>query len=356
MTGERGFSLVELLVASMIFACAAGLLFGLITNAQGAGRSQPDAADVNQRLRVAAAAIERDLVAAGASPTVGGAYLANYMPPIRPARTGANGADGEFQAFSDRISMVRAAHDGWATRIAADMATAASDVPLAAGAQGCQSPGLCGFEIGTRALILDAARLGSGYELFTVTGIVSGLGHGPPNPSFSKAYSVASGVVLPVVEHVYYLDAVNRRLMLYDGFKTTMPLVDNVVALEFEYFLDPLPSAVPFPPDPVGNCGFAPGDPPVPLLAALPGATLHQAALTEFTDGPYCGAAPHRFDVDLLRIRRVRATIRVQAAADQLRGKGGDFTNAGTSDHAATTVRDFEVTFDTAPRNLRPIR
>ena len=98
MTGERGFSLVELLIASMIFACAAGLLFGFITSAQRAGRAQPDAADVNQRLRVAAAAIERDLVAAGTSSAVGAVHLANYMPPIRPARTGANGADGEFQA------------------------------------------------------------------------------------------------------------------------------------------------------------------------------------------------------------------------------------------------------------------
>jgi hypothetical protein len=144
--------------------------------------------------------------------------------------------------------------------------------------------------------------------------------------------------------------------MVYDGFKSTFPLVDNVVRLEFAYFLDPHPAAAAGAADTSGNCAYAAADPPVPLLPALGSVTLAPVALGRFTDGPYCGIFPNRFDADLLRIRRVRVRLRVQAALDQLRGSGASFVNAGTADSELTTVRDFEVTFDATPRNMHPTR
>ena len=38
-----------------------------------------------------------------------------------------------------------------------------------------------------------------------------------------------------------------------------------------------------------------------------------------FTDGPWCGGGTTRFDADLLRIRLVRVTLRVQATAATMR-------------------------------------
>ena len=77
------------------------------------------------------------------------------------------------------------------------------------------------------------------------------------------------------------------------------------------------------------------------------------ADATLLADGPLCGVAPGRFDGDLLRVRRVRVTIRAQAADRALRGTGAAFSSAGASTDGYSYVPDIEVTFDVAPRNLR---
>ena len=43
---------------------------------------------------------------------------------------------------------------------------------------------------------------------------------------------------------MYYLDAVTRQLMHYDGFHTVVPVLDEVVGLNFEYYGDPQPPAM----------------------------------------------------------------------------------------------------------------
>ena len=58
-------------------------------------------------------------------------------------------------------------------------------------------------------------------------------------------------------------------------------------------------------------------------------------------------------DADLLRIRRVRFTLRVQTALASLRGPAGLlFTHGGLSRAAGRTVPDVEIQFDVTPRNL----
>ena len=64
------------------------------------------------------------------------------------------------------------------------------------------------------------------------------------------------------------------------------------------------------------------GSPPVPRLDDLGGAGLHQLTAAQMTDGPVCGAGSDAFDGDLLRIRLVRVTLRLEAAADDVRGAG----------------------------------
>jgi hypothetical protein len=79
-------------------------------------------------------------------------------------------------------------------------------------------------------------------------------------------------------------------------------------------------------------------------LASLPLATL--------ADGPWCGAGGLRFDVDLLRVRRVRVALRLQAIDAAVRGVGAAFAVSGSGHDAASRVADVEAVVDVAPRNL----
>jgi hypothetical protein len=79
----------------------------------------------------------------------------------------------------------------------------------------------------------------------------------------------------------------------------------------------------------------------------------------QLTDGPWCpdAANSNKYDADLLRIRKIRVTLRLQSGNDSLRaavteGQTALFTNAGTSKNKARTVRDQTVRFDVSPRNM----
>ena len=51
----------------------------------------------------------------------------------------------------------------------------------------------------------------------------------------------------------------------------------------------------------------------------------------QLTDGPWCGQSPGRFDADLLSVRRVGVTLRLEAEGTEFRGAGAAFANQGTS-------------------------
>jgi hypothetical protein len=71
-------------------------------------------------------------------------------------------------------------------------------------------------------------------------------------------------------------------------------------------------------------------------------------------DGPWCpdDASPNRYDADLLRIRLVRITIRVQAQTLAVRGLDTRFfSRPGAGREAARLVPDLEVQVDAALRN-----
>ena len=62
MTRQEGFSLVELLLASLITVIVVAGAFELAAPAQRMFQAQPEAADMQQRMRVAVDALRRDLV------------------------------------------------------------------------------------------------------------------------------------------------------------------------------------------------------------------------------------------------------------------------------------------------------
>jgi len=99
-------------------------------------------------------------------------------------------------------------------------------------------------------------------------------------------------------------------------------------------------------------------------LGGAPPGTLVPLSLAELSDGPWCpgmtnskGAElPNRFDADLLRVRKVLVTIRVQVGNDTLRGTNPEgrtlFMNPGTSRGGAAWVPDQEIRFEITPRNM----
>ena len=324
-------SLLEILIATAVFATSVVPMLYVLSTGQRLARAQPEASDLQQRVRVAADKLQRDLAIAGAGAFLAPDGLARYVPPIVPARTGLRSSDPELSAVSDRISLFYVPDDGSQATLARDMSSPGDVVTLNAASPGCVTGGLCGFTDGMRALVYDPIGIGGGYDLFTITGIVAispsecALSHGPPNGPFSQAYRAGS-VVVPIVQRVYHFDAVNRRLMVYDGYQSDMPLVDHVADVRFEYF------------------GQATSGDGLDALEALP--------LAQLRDGLGLGVAPTRFDPDLLRIRLVRVTLRLDAAADEVRGAGPVFSRPGRSTSAYSYVPDYEISFDVAPRNM----
>ena len=82
---------------------------------------------------------------------------------------------------------------------------------------------------------------------------------------------------------------------------------------------------------------------------------LVQLTSAQLTDGPWCpdGASAKRWDADLLRVRRIGVTLRVESANAALRGPASVlFAHGGTSKSGNKWLPDQQVTFQVSPRNL----
>jgi hypothetical protein len=93
------------------------------------------------------------------------------------------------------------------------------------------------------------------------------------------------------------------------------------------------------------------------MATALGPATGPLVELTkaQLEDGPWCpnNAAANRFDADLLRIRKVRVYMRVQAGNKAMRGAAGTlFAKAGTARGSERFLPDHEIVLEVSPRNM----
>jgi hypothetical protein len=243
---------------------------------------------------------------------------------------------------------------------------------------------LCGFTEGDRLIIYDPS---GNWDIFTVTQVQDSAAHlQHRQQSFSVAYGTGANVTAVRTAMYYFVsdDATKTyELRYFDGWDTDLPVVDNVVNVSFRYFGDPLPPQLtgkplatqpgpwttygPAPPQlgtsyagwpPGENCTFSVvGGQHEPRLQVLAGGGLGQVELDQaiLSDGPWCPepGKTSRFDADLLRIRRVRVTMRVQAALEAMRGPAGAlFMKSGTSTDSKRFIPDQEVSFDITPRNL----
>jgi len=88
---ERGFSIVEMVIAMAVMLAATAGVFTLMMPAHGTLAAQPELADMQQRMRVAVDALQRDVLAATA--------------PIRPYRAGPVRPDPPGTFRSDTITV-----------------------------------------------------------------------------------------------------------------------------------------------------------------------------------------------------------------------------------------------------------
>jgi prepilin-type N-terminal cleavage/methylation domain-containing protein len=390
----KGFTIVELLVSMSIVLLVAAATLGLVGPVHDAFQVQPESADLQQRVRVGIDALQRELLVAGAGMYAAGLTgpLHHAFAPLMPYRAFGDASDSVRGTYfrSDAISLLSVPSTPSQATLASPFAAGSLEIDLD---QGATCPPavvdhVCGFAAGDSLLVFD--RHGA-WELYTVDGAdgVARVRLEGPMP----AREVAAGSNVTAIRATSYalradLASGAYQLVRADALGSAQPVLDHVVKLEFRYFGDSQPPHVvneddieeedlrasygPAPPAPdeaVGgwppgeNCTFALIDgrreSRLPSIGAADGLVEIGAAL--LTDGPWCpdAQARNRFDADLLRIRRVRLTLRVQTALASLRGPVGVlFARGGTARAGSRYVPDLEIQLDVTPRNLnlRPER
>lgn len=400
--GERGFSIVEMLIATVIMMAVTAATFELMNPAQGMFAAQPEVSDMQQRLRIAVETLQKDLLMAGAGTYSGnnklgslGTYVATILPdregnisPDPPGTYKCTTAFCESLDATDTITIMYVPPTSAQTTVRETMPSNSSELKVTA-QDGCDKKDeLCGFNIGMQVMIFDDTGTS---DVFSVTNVQSDALHlQHKGTDLSKAYPANSTYVTQIAAATYWLKtdtvAETYQLMRYDGYQTDAPIAENIVGMAFEYFAEPskpvliksVTEAVgpwtnygPKPPalgvnnaaDSWGageNClfmvsgGAQVARTEMPDLGPVNG-PLVKLTETQMSNGPWCPdeSVANRFDADLLRIRKVRVTLRVQVGAKSLRGPTGTFfLRGGTASGGVRYIPDQEISFEVTPRNL----
>jgi len=397
LRSEAGFSLIEVLVATAIMLIVTGGIFTVMNPSSTMFQAQPEVVDLQQRLRIGVDTLTRDLVMAGAGAYSGSlsGSLSGFFAPVQPIIQGTDPAldDSSKGVFyrPDAITLFYVPSTASQTSIYDPMPNTSAELKVNKETNCPQNSHVCDFQIGDSLLIYDDT---GAYDTLTVTQIGADSGGNDfamvqhkQQGDLSKAYGKDAKVV-KFQEHVYYYDAPNRKLMHYDGFQTSTPVLDEVVGVNFEYYGDPQPPMLrdgnglssqavtygPVPPKlgvtkgnwPAGeNCTIQlAGGIQQPRLANLGAAGTGLVLLTQgqLTDGPWCpdAANSNRFDADLFRVRKIRVTLRLQTGNPALRGVAGGglgslWVQPGTGT-GARLVGDQQIRFDVTPRNMNLTR
>ena len=354
---DSGFSLVELLISSAIMIVVTGAIFGLLNPSQGTAQAQPEQSDLQQRMRVGADTLFKELIMAGAGPYFGSrtGSLVQFFAPVVPRRLGRTNPDAKTVVKPDTVTLSYIPNSYSQTTIESAMPPQSAEIKVTYPPNCPTAKELCGFEENMVVIIFDTT---GHFDTFTVTEVQDAAGHLQHRGQDLNHTYEAGSTITQIVSNTYYLNTATNQLMRYDGANSEVPIVDDVVGLQFDYFGDPNPPTLPKPPAGVSNCLYdAAGNYlNLPVLAADEG-SLSSLPADILKDGPWCGSGTNEFDVDLLRVRKVRVTLRMQVSSPSLRG--GDatlFANPGKSQGGNRLVPDYFVRFEVTPRNLNLTR
>jgi type II secretory pathway pseudopilin PulG len=352
MKDGRGFSLVEVLISTAISLSATLIACRLAAGAQTNWRVTAARADLQQRARAATDMFSRALLEAGAGPQGGPAYgpLSRYVPGVLPRRVGLRGAHPFDQVQRDSFTAMRVLADATHATLSLPTPSGSTAMELAAVA-GCGVP-TCGFAEGSTAMLVDPD---GSYDTFSVTDVgAASLTVRARGPGSGHTYRIGSPV-LSIDSSSFFVDPSTFLLHRYDGDASDVPAIDDVVAMEVRYYGATQPPLWPRPPAGKANCLYDAGG---SYQSALMPTLMGVGGLVELTaemlsDGPWCGSGATRFDADLLRVRRIRITLRLQASDPSVRGSDRQrFVNPGSATRDQSMVPDVSVAIDVAPRNL----
>jgi len=349
LRSESGYSLVELLVSSAVMLTVTGAIFGLMNPAQGTTQAQTEVADMQQRMRVASDAIFKELVMAGAGVYQGAetGSLLNFFAPVLPRR----GGDGPTVFRDDALLLTYIPNNYAQTTISSPMPPNSNELKVTDVPNCPKHDQLCGFEAGMVVIIFDDA---GHFDTFEITKVQDDAAH-LQHQGYDLNYAFQTGAHITQGSRAgFYRDATTNQLRKTNGWTGNTPMVDDMVDLKFAYFGDPNPPKYPKPLAGEANCLYdASGNLlPLPTLPLSDG-SLSALTASILTDGPFCGSGLNQYDADLLRIRKIRATMRMQVVSSALRGADTSlWKNPGKSPGGGRSVPDYTVTFEMAPRNL----
>lgn len=306
MSRERGFSVVELLIASAILFTVCGAVLGLLHDGIAATPVLEETTDLHQRARVAIDAIAGDLKLAAAGTPAGS--LSRFFTAVEARGLSDPPGSAIATAITLRYVPSRGAHARLSQPLAPGAAVAILD------AAGCPlNTVACGFVAGVGAVVFDRTGSASFVQVDAI---------GPGVLTISDAWgartaSYAAGEeIAESVQVAYFHEATTRQLRRVEG-GGSFVVADNVTGLSFEYYADDL----------------------MPM------------SLASFSDGPFVGSGATAFDADLLRVRAVRATLRIETGVDSMRGADATlFARPGTA-IGIRTVPDLIAQVDVTLRN-----
>ena len=329
---DAGLSLIETTLALGLALLVLGGLFELARPATTLNRALPAAADMHQRLRHAFDRLNSDLVDAGRGTTlVAAGPLGRFLPPVVPYVLGRRAAGVEHRHPDQSGVTLLSVSRGPAAETTILSPITGEVVSVQLRKDPVCTASACGYRRSDLVLVFDE---GGRWDLFRVTSA------DPVTLTLERVHTTRThfapgAVIAPVTVVYYYYDDDRAQLRRYNGWAGDLPLVDDLVDLQFSYL------------------GSSPSE--SPICDSVRGATgpLVAIDLAEFGDGPWCGPVDLPFDRDLLRIRAVEVSVRVQSGLEELRGADPRlFARPGSALGGRGAVPDYAVTFTVAPRNL----
>jgi type II secretory pathway pseudopilin PulG len=210
-TGFSGFSLVELLIAMAMMVAFGSVVMALIMAGQSMARMQPEAADLQQRARVALQTLGAELAVAGAGfdrgPLAG--PLALYFPPVAPS------ADGGVTLWY----------------IAGREAQTTLAAPFPQGATDLFVESTAAFNAASTAIVIDGHGCRDLLRIDAVTSTSLQIRPGVRGCDYGLGAAIGQGEV-----RTYRVDPATRQLLRRDeATGSTVPVLDHVTAMSIEY-------------------------------------------------------------------------------------------------------------------------
>jgi prepilin-type N-terminal cleavage/methylation domain-containing protein len=215
----RGFSIIELVVAMAVTTTCAAAMLSLVSAGQSIARAQPEAADQQQRARIAIQTLGSELARAGAGLDRGARAgpLVQYFTPVERSADG--GLTLWYVSDASTQATLGAPFDPGAIEAAID---SAGSCPAAEPA--------CAFAPATSAILFDS---GGCRDVLRIDDVAAGTIVTRPaarNCAYPAGSSVARGEV-----RTYRVDPVSRQLLRRDeATGTSLPVLDEIAGMTID--------------------------------------------------------------------------------------------------------------------------